>query len=1356
MLVSIINARFLYSKNHFKKGWTFMKKLSFVLVLLALASILMGQALLNENFENVANGALPEGWEGTLNTYSGVKENHGTDGSKGLTLNVYGTTTSANLNTTTTTVGPIVEGMVLKFDYRIVNYSSYPNNPTQIGAGDELLIKINGTTALTIDHTNHTVTTDFANIVINLDSFAGQSVNVMFDAYRADGDFYVDIDNVKLYQTLAHDLAAQSISGPSLPTQGVESIYTVRVFNEGTETASSFTVKLMQTPDTELVSINGTNLQTLTSQDFELAWTPDFSGAAQIYGLVVYASDEYNNNNQTDTISIDIQPAGTAIAYIGNPASTTTATNPPLNYFYKNSVSQTIYLESEISAGGLIEAISYRFTGHGDIPEETPVSIYMATTDINVFETTTSWIGFEEFTLVFEGSLNVTDEGTYDLYITLDEPFPYDGGNLVIMGHRHMDSAYYSLNNKYQVTAFTGNNRTLTLNSDSIEYNPEALPAGTTSVNVPNTSLFINTAGLGSITGLVNHNGNPLVGVDVLVQGTTRRAVSNASGEYTINFVSEGTVTLVASRFGYENETIENVVVIAEGQTTQNISMTQLPTVNVTGIVLASDTQQALANAEITLTGYEDYTGITTNANGQFTISGVYSNRSYTITVTSENYQTYIDDLIEVGLVDLDLGNITLEELTNPPANVVAQATDTQVSLTWSAPGSSAGLTEFTENFEGDFSSWEQVIQGAGTPGEGGIPYWYIGEPDGAAYDGNCAKVDWGYNLNTWLITPLISITNNTIVSFDFNMSYHWAVSPNDNQDLMIKVSTDGNNWTQIWREEDYGTFENFTWLTASVSLADYAGQAVHVAFNIVGDDNANTHIDNVFIGNARSNGNQVVSVPNYSFISEKSAFVLSRASVKDTNKDKFNLEYTKFEKAELEKITATPSQVRENRALESYNIYRANVANLDNENLWDALAQSITDTTYTDLLWETVETGEYKYIVKAVYTNNVMSAPAYSNSVSKNMSAVVNITINTSNNASANGALITLTNSNENPAHVYQQVATGNVVNFPDVWLGTYTITAQLAGYSTAVYENVNINSSPFAHTVTLTVSSLVVDDDFESYPDFALEFGQWTLIDLDMSPTFGITNVSFPNSQSPMAYIVFNPSQTTPASTATPYSGQKMAASFGAENGPNNDWMISPLFEATAGSSISFWGKSITSQYGLERFKIAVGTSPNPANMTVITPGAYVQAPVDWTEFTYSLADFAGQNIHVAIVCVSDDAFIFFVDDVKIEGLSNTDENTMITPQTTQLNSNYPNPFNPSTIISFDNAKDSNVKIDIFNVKGQKVKTLVNDHFKAGSHNVEWNGTDDNGKNVSSGIYFYNMKSGKYTATRKMILMK
>ncbi len=86
----------------------------------------------------------------------------------------------------------------------------------------------------------------------------------------------------------------------------------------------------------------------------------------------------------------------------------------------------------------------------------------------------------------------------------------------------------------------------------------------------------------------------------------------------------------------------------------------------------------------------------------------------------------------------------------------------------------------------------------------------------------------------------------------------------------------------------------------------------------------------------------------------------------------------------------------------------------------------------------------------------------------------------------------------------------------------------------------------------------------------------------------------------------------------------------------------------------------------------------------------------------------------------------------------------------------SNYPNPFNPTTTINFSLPEDSDVELSIYNVKGQKVKTLTNEFLEKGLHSIEWNGKDTNNKSVSSGIYFYKISAGKSSAIRKMLLLK
>jgi hypothetical protein len=98
------------------------------------------------------------------------------------------------------------------------------------------------------------------------------------------------------------------------------------------------------------------------------------------------------------------------------------------------------------------------------------------------------------------------------------------------------------------------------------------------------------------------------------------------------------------------------------------------------------------------------------------------------------------------------------------------------------------------------------------------------------------------------------------------------------------------------------------------------------------------------------------------------------------------------------------------------------------------------------------------------------------------------------------------------------------------------------------------------------------------------------------------------------------------------------------------------------------------------------------------------------------------------------------------------------------TELEGNYPNPFNPETTISFSVAQNYRygsdgspfVTLEIFNIRGEKVKTLINEKLPAGNHQIIWNGKDDNNKSVSSGIYFYKMNTDEYSAIKRLILLR
>ena len=140
----------------------------------------------------------------------------------------------------------------------------------------------------------------------------------------------------------------------------------------------------------------------------------------------------------------------------------------------------------------------------------------------------------------------------------------------------------------------------------------------------------------------------------------------------------------------------------------------------------------------------------------------------------------------------------------------------------------------------------------------------------------------------------------------------------------------------------------------------------------------------------------------------------------------------------------------------------------------------------------------------------------------------------------------------------------------------------------------------------------------------------------------------------------------------------------------------------------------------------------------------------------FFLGLANLPGTSMDpelLNVVCVYPDEDSPVV--VETNALS-LDENLTI-PTQFALHQNYPNPFNPSTQISFDVPEGSElVRLNIYNILGKKVSTLLNNVMSPGMHKIEWNAKDNEGNPVASGIYFYELSSSSFTARKKMLLIR
>jgi hypothetical protein len=154
---------------------------------------------------------------------------------------------------------------------------------------------------------------------------------------------------------------------------------------------------------------------------------------------------------------------------------------------------------------------------------------------------------------------------------------------------------------------------------------------------------------------------------------------------------------------------------------------------------------------------------------------------------------------------------------------------------------------------------------------------------------------------------------------------------------------------------------------------------------------------------------------------------------------------------------------------------------------------------------------------------------------------------------------------------------------------------------------------------------------------------------------------------------------------------------------------------------------------------------TVANPASdQTVVIDSVcradHQTAPILWTR--PELADTTGTTIHVPV---------FSAGQVVIKNSMDAGDDQSLLPKVFALEQNFPNPFNPSTVISFSLPRQGMVMLKVFNILGQEVETLVDDQLPVGEHTVSWNAN-----HCASGVYFYRLSFEGQVLTRKMTFLK
>ncbi|MCU0371365.1 MAG: choice-of-anchor J domain-containing protein, partial [Bacteroidales bacterium] len=185
------------------------------------------------------------------------------------------------------------------------------------------------------------------------------------------------------------------------------------------------------------------------------------------------------------------------------------------------------------------------------------------------------------------------------------------------------------------------------------------------------------------------------------------------------------------------------------------------------------------------------------------------------------------------------------------------------------------------------------------------------------------------------------------------------------------------------------------------------------------------------------------------------------------------------------------------------------------------------------------------------------------------------------------------------------------------------------------------------------------------------------------------------------------------------------------------NDDWIISPQTTLGTNSSVSMWVKSYTDDYGLEKYNVLVSTTDmEPGSFTSISGSTPMLAPVDWTEVSFDLSEYDGQTVYVAIQCVSEDAFVFMLDDVSIDFIVGTPEQE----QDVDI-SIYPNPVR--NMLNIDSGIEM-TEVEIFNQLGQLVygQVVKNTSFRLDT------------REFNTGVYFVRITTEQGVATEKIMV--
>ncbi len=619
-------------------------------------------------------------------------------------------------------------------------------------------------------------------------------------------------------------------------------------------------------------------------------------------------------------------------------------------------------------------------------------------------------------------------------------------------------------------------------------------------------------------------------------------------------------------------------------------------------------------------------------------------------------------------------------------------------------------------------ANWTK-IDGPSSPGGTQPAHWTI-DSQSYVFSGNYSAVCyWGTNLNEWLMTPSLDFSSIRApsISFWWQSSYYWHVSPYDHGDLFLKISVDGGQtWQTLWTFGDIGVWDDFTWYYSIVDLSSFSGYSnVRLAFNVIASDNADIAIDEVVVAGDRVNLGWLTLNPTVGTVAPGSSQNIQLQFSSIVNGDTLGIGYYSGTIAissndlddpmmlvPVKMKIYTIAEINGRLSYYADSNMAVNDATIELSGAANKTATSDSDGRYK---FSDLPSGDYQVIPEKVDDFRDAITPLDASLALQYAVGMKQLT-------------------------PYQKIAA-------DV-TGNKKVSAYDASY--------------ILQRVVGAISQFPIGKDWTFVPhDFAISDSNWAIAPRSRSYG-GLQHSQFHQDYLGIVYgdITGNwgriESESTLASIAI-YLQDPLAQ--------ENATILVPIVMDF--SSHAFSGQ-VKLQYDQDKYKFRSGSVSSAGDIALAAHGASDHL---------ILAFAAGRSLYqqsltIELLFDQRSAVIPGAADFRLTEVLIDDAPPIITttadlsqvnlPKRWAMSQNLPNPFNAETMIHYEVPQSAMVTIEVMNLLGQRVKTLIDEMQSAGRYSIVWDGRDNQGRLAVSGIYFCKMRTTGFEAIRKMVLVR